>query len=89
MLKSRWFVCKFVPFILSIAIIFSTSVISVPAQVVDEIIFENEDSTFVLKNVNIHSGIDDYYPETADINDEDVYNQQSMQTNVSVKPKSI
>ena len=81
MLKSKCFVCKFVPFILSIVIVFSTSVISVPAQVVDEIIFENEDSTFVLKNVNIHSGIDDYYPETADINDEDVYNRQSMQTN--------
>ena len=55
MLKSKCFVCKFVPFILSIVIVFSTSVISVPAQVVDEIIFENEDSTFVLKNVNIQN----------------------------------
>jgi len=81
MLKSKWFVRKFVPFILSFVIIFSTSVISVPAQVEDEIEFENEDSTFFLKNANIQSGIDDYYPETADINNEDLYNQQSMPTN--------
>ena len=81
MLKNKWFVRKFVPFILSFLIIFSTSVVSVPAQVEDKIEFENEDSTFFLKNANIQSGIEDYYPETADINNEDLYNQQNMQIN--------
>jgi len=81
MLKNKWFVRKFVPFILSFLIIFSTSVVSVPAQVEDKIEFENEDSTFFLKNANIQSGIEDYYPETADINNEDLYNQQIMPTN--------
>jgi len=81
MLKNKWFIRKVVPFILSIIMIFTSSVISAPAQVADEIEFENEDSTFFLKNANIQSGIDNYYPETADISDEDTYNQQSMQTN--------
>ena len=81
MLKNKLFIRKLVPFILSIVIIFSSSVISAPAQVADEIKFENEDSTFFLKNANIQSGIDDYYPETADINNEDAYNQQNMQIN--------
>lgn len=81
MLKNKWFVRKFIPFILSFVIIFSTSVISAPAQVVEEIQFENEDSTFFLKNANIQSGVDDYYPETADINSEDAYNQQSIPIN--------
>lgn len=81
MLKNRWFIRKLVPFILSFVTFLSSSVISAPAQAVDKITFENEDSTFFLKNANIQSGVDDYYPETADINNEDAYNQQSMQIN--------
>ncbi len=81
MLKNKWFVRKFIPFILSFVIVFSTSIIPTPAQVIDEIQFKNEDSTFVLKNANIQSGIDVYYPETADISDEDTYNHQSIQAN--------
>ncbi len=48
MLKNKLFIRKIVPFLLSFAIVFSTSIISAPAQAMDEIQFKNEDSIFVL-----------------------------------------